>query len=105
MPRFLLCLTVALAPAAAVAQGSAPMQSVHCQQALRAVQDQEAQIAAAQQVDPQAALPRNRAALDRLEALRQRAAQVCLTNRPDRPSSRPGQLDRPSSRPDRPPPR
>jgi hypothetical protein len=105
MTRCLLCLTLALAPAAATAQGADPMQSATCQQALRAVEVQEVEVAAARQVDPLASLPRNRAALARLEALRQRAAQVCLAGRPDRPSSRPGQQNRPSSRPDRQAPR
>jgi hypothetical protein len=105
MGRFLFCMMVGMAPALATAQGADPMQSAACQQALLAVEAQEAQVAAAHRLDPQAGLPRNRAALARLEALRQRAAQVCLASRLDRPSSRPNQQDRPSSRPNRPAPR
>jgi hypothetical protein len=99
MLRSMFRLIVALVPLAAAAQDVAPMQSAACQQALLAVQAQETQTAAAQQTDPQAGLPANRAALAHLGALRQRAAQVCLGNRVDRPSSRPGQQDRPPSRP------
>jgi len=93
--RCLLRWTLAFAPVVALAQGADPMQSAACQQALSAVAEQEAEVAAAQRLDPQFGLPQNQAALARLEAGRQRAAQVCLTSRPERPSSRP---DRPASR-------
>jgi len=91
MPRCLLCLTVALAPAVAVAQDADPMQSVACQIAMRAVGNQEAKVAAAEQLDPLAGLPQNQAALAQLEASRQHAAQTCLGSR-QRPASRPDRL-------------